>query len=335
MNYFSEPYNSENLKKQYRILALRLHPDRGGSHNEFVEMSAQFDKLIKLFGEFGSNDTSNFVKNAPANPVENKFGWEIKETPIFSKEGQKIQGYKAIYNSETEDLLNICKTSYTPTSNYKFCEMVDFLAKYAESSKIDYATFDGGKKVLAFIQTTPKDVAGFKYNRYLLVGNSHDSSSAFFVGTTSVMIRCANQFTQRNQQMKAWHTTNMEGQLLRIKSIFKSYHDHSNFLSQQLENFSMKKINTEQKNEFIRYCLGVPDGVKISDLSTRKQNQVYAFNDAVLRETGELGKTAFGLFEGATYFTTHIQKSKQAVFGNVFGAPADINARAMQFCEAI
>ncbi len=45
MNYFSNINNIEELKKQYKNLAFRFHPDRGGSTAIMQEINAEYEKL--------------------------------------------------------------------------------------------------------------------------------------------------------------------------------------------------------------------------------------------------------------------------------------------------
>lgn len=58
MKYFETFQDINELKRQYKKLALKLHPDMGGSKADFQAMSAEYEKLLKnaLNGRFDSSE---------------------------------------------------------------------------------------------------------------------------------------------------------------------------------------------------------------------------------------------------------------------------------------
>uniref|UniRef100_A0A6C0BS86 J domain-containing protein n=1 Tax=viral metagenome TaxID=1070528 RepID=A0A6C0BS86_9ZZZZ len=54
INNFDE-YDYEKLKKQYKKISLKKHPDKGGSHKDFIELSMAYDVLTKEL-DSGNND---------------------------------------------------------------------------------------------------------------------------------------------------------------------------------------------------------------------------------------------------------------------------------------
>lgn len=48
MKWFNNPKTLEELKKQYKQLAMKHHPDLGGSDADMKEINAEYDKLFEL-----------------------------------------------------------------------------------------------------------------------------------------------------------------------------------------------------------------------------------------------------------------------------------------------
>ncbi|HLF52334.1 J domain-containing protein [Flavobacterium sp.] len=49
--FFEPPYTKDSIRKQYKLLAKQLHPDRGGDTQKFQQMKKQYDELNKFIDE--------------------------------------------------------------------------------------------------------------------------------------------------------------------------------------------------------------------------------------------------------------------------------------------
>ena len=106
--------------------------------------------------------------------------WDIIEKPVFANNKQII-GYKGIFRNDNGKLLNIAKSSYTPTHNEKFIEITEKLHEITGFPIQNYYTVDDGKKVLSFLECTEAiQVCGHEFKDYLMIGNSFDGSTGRF-----------------------------------------------------------------------------------------------------------------------------------------------------------
>ena len=69
MKYFTNINNLEELKKAYKKLCFKLHPDLGGNTKDFQEMSAEYEELFKILKKNNNNNnnkkTNENVKDYP------------------------------------------------------------------------------------------------------------------------------------------------------------------------------------------------------------------------------------------------------------------------------
>lgn len=71
------------------------------------------------------------------------------------------------------------------------------------------------------------------------------------------------------------------------------------------------------------------------EVSTRKASIHKEITSCIHRECFDIDNNLLGLFNGFTFFTSHVKKSKEKVFGNAVGSMADLNTRAYQFCKEL
>jgi Domain of unknown function (DUF932) len=267
--------------------------------------------------------------------MTNNIAWEVVERPLFSN-NQQVQGYKALYRSDNNELLNVAKSSYTPVTNERFLEVITRLSSITGFPIQMYDEVSNGKKILAFLKCNDSiKVNGYKFQDWLMVGNSHDGSTGFFIGNSNMMIRCSNRFTKQFQSLKVLHTANND---FRINNLTNSFDDYTKQRQRFYNRFSEYvdfEIVEEDKTKIVNSLIEVTplEIEKPETISARKQGIINDIHRSIETETAELGNNLFGLFNGITHYTSHIRRQKEAVFCNAFGTSADFNNRAFNFCE--
>jgi hypothetical protein len=267
----------------------------------------------------------------------NSLSWEVLESPIYSN-SQKLDGYKALVRSDNGEVLHVCKETYTPTRNEQFMEVVDKFSEITGFPIRMVSDIAGGKKILAFLECTDTlSVGGYKFEDYLMVGNSHDGSTGFFVGNSNIMVRCENRFSQKYRQFQVYHTKNNSMGVDNVANSFDSYINNRKRFYDKYAEYIDFEIVEEQKDQLINLIAEVtPEEIRgEKEISTRKQNIRLDIWDSVNRECNALGDNVFGLFNGVTHYTTHKRKQKEKVFGNPLGAVADINQKAFEYCNTL
>ena len=169
--------------------------------------------------------------------------WEVVEKPIFSN-NQPVRGYKALFRNDNGQLLNVTKSSYTPTRNERFLEVVERMSTITGFPIKCFDEFEGGRKVLAFLECTePLKVQNFDFQDFMLIGNSHDSSTGFFIGNSSKMIRCSNRFSKMFRQLQVSHTKNHDVKIDQLLRYFEVYQKERKQLFVQMESMANVEID--------------------------------------------------------------------------------------------
>jgi hypothetical protein len=269
--------------------------------------------------------------------IQKTITWDVVQSPVFAN-NTLCNGYQALTRSDNGHLLNIARHSYTPTSNARLMAVAEQLAGITGFILEGYDTFNSGRKVLAYLKNKDKIKVGvYDFDNYMVIGNSHDYSTGFFVGTTTVMLRCENQFSRINRQMNVQHTRNHDIRIDGLVRYFKGYLKERDQLFTRMETFRRIPVDRCIIDGLLNRLLGMEQEEKrpVNGMSTRMANIKAELEYSMHRECADLGDNLLGLFNGITHYTTHVKKSKEAVFGNVLGGAATVNEKAFQFCESL
>ena len=264
--------------------------------------------------------------------LDTSLNWEIQQLPIFDTSGNQIEGYKQIINDSTGEVLHVCKETFTPTRNEVLTETAHSLCQSGNFEIEGFATFKGGTKVMAYLKSKEApQMLGLAVSNYLVLGNGHDGTSSFFTGLTNQVYRCQNMFSSTNKQFRVTHTSGHDARVKGASETIELFYNQQTGFYEQMQDFASHQTSPTQKEDFANYVLDIKPNAEIS---SRKENIKDRFLESINRETADLGNNLFGLFNGATHYTSHVLNQKNPVFGNPFGHANTLNRKALEYCLA-
>jgi len=246
--------------------------------------------------------------------------------------GNELVDYKVIVHSETKRPLHVCKVSYQPTKNSDFMNFVQELSQLTGAPVEGYVEFRDGEIVLAYLKEENTFLGGYETENYIVVGNSHNGTKPLFIGHCNHMIRCTNQFGTITQESSVYHTKSQKARMAVVLEAFEKYKTQKEAFEKNMTLLASIKLTDEDITELTSKLLKL-DAKKKKDSGVfhgKTMSIIDAVNDSVRHEINELGSTLFGWFNGITYYTSNSKKTKNPIFGNLFGSNKTMNDDALQ-----
>lgn len=284
------------------------------------------------------------------------FGWEVQQRELIIGKQigsedlfddmvmNEVPNFKAIVNGSTGEVLNTPKPGYTPLHNSQLEDAAHMMAQASGGTVEGFETFQGGRKVLAFVKAENHtgSINGNKIEDYIVIGNSHDGSSSIFIGTSTTLLRCTNQFSDIQRDFNIRHSGEIAVKFEEAVAHYKRYYAQKELMYQRFTDMSNVKIDKALVDSLTDRLFDV-DREAINkgeiELSTRKANQLDSFQVSLDREMTDLGSNLWGFFNAVTHYTTHRKgvdeygaRSAASIrgnsFGNVVGSNANFNKKA-------
>ncbi|UZS00034.1 DUF932 domain-containing protein [Chondrinema litorale] len=263
--------------------------------------------------------------------LDKTISWDVEERPIYNANGKQIKGFKELVNNEKGNCISITKSSYIPTKNEKLMELADSFTKDTCFKIGGYATYNNGSKVMAYLENEePRNFGGLQTKDYLIIGNSHDTTTALFTGMCNQIYRCSNMFGSRHRQNTIRHSRNQESKIKGISRTTRGYFKHLENVYENAEKMSLVKVCGKDSDRLICNLLEI-ESITDKGLSTRSKNIIREIESSIQRESEELGGNLFGLFNGITHYTTH-KLSNKNVFGSMLNTAYNYNQKAYHWC---
>jgi phage/plasmid-like protein (TIGR03299 family) len=141
--------------------------------------------------------------------------FHVEPRPVFTGNGETVDGYKAITRTDSGAVLSIMSDSYTAVQNDQLLRVAEALREDVEMDAV--CVLAEGRKVTftATIRGAAGEVGkGDEVRQHLVGATSHDGSVAFQVLFSPVRVVCANTLAQAlgrasaDQVRKIRHTRN-------------------------------------------------------------------------------------------------------------------------------
>ena len=276
-----------------------------------------------------------------------KLDFEVIKRPVFVQldESNVIKSEKkvALVNDKTEDILSFMSPSYRLFTNAEFMSLSDQIADKLGLEHAHYSSHRGGRKVLsAFKQTDKKfDLLGHEFTNHIILFDSRDGSTKLSIGGNGTLHRCNNMFTSTDVHFSVNHSSKLDEMLSEFQLALEMFSIQQTEHLQRLERLADIPVTKEQVHEFIGKWVSLHKdqvkqlalGNRLDGISVRKLNIVQGLSESWRKESKDLGKNGFGLWNMTTdYFSNNRDKSDTDLLFGDFGSK---EKQSIKFAESL
>lgn len=283
------------------------------------------------------------------NDMQQTIDWDIQRRPIQDGiTGKNIPGWQRIVKNQGVQIesgfeyptFHVARNTYNPPTTQEFQEHYHEIARITGFEPAGFQEWNGGQRIFGYLKNVNDkfDIDGHEIDDYLLLGVGYGGNTSFFIGSVNKLLRCQNEFGRIN---RTWKIRNTLGRQMKTQELLAGFEEHIKVRNGLFKTFrDFKKVNID--NDLIvaakKRIMGMEEEETVADLKTIRKEQYLQLTNAINSEMSDLGQNLWGLFNGATKFTTHNLKKNQNeknVFGNVVDGESrhKKNKMAFEFCN--
>lgn len=236
--------------------------------------------------------------------------WRVMQEPIFTDEGDVIEGYKANVRDFDRKVLGVVTDRYKVVQNAEAFAFTDELLE----SGVRYETagsLQEGKKVWVLARL-PREyiIAGERISPYLVFSNTHDGSGAVKVAVTPIRVVCNNTLNLALDTAKrSWsmvHTGDIKGKINEARNTLFMAEKYMDELGKEFEALRSKAISDAKVAEYIELLLPLDNNatsLQIKNTEKLRDDMKARYYDAP--DLKHLGKSAYRFVNAVSDFATH------------------------------
>lgn len=256
----------------------------------------------------------------------------------------KPTGYYGLFNSKTQECINVVKEGYTVSQNDEVVEVVlEGMRPFGNDLRVSKAgSIHGGRKVYLQLEIEGDGhINGDRIKRYVTVIDSNDGSTSLSIGIGDLTMSCQNQFWKfyKAGESKFRHTATIAERIKEIPMLIETALNASLKQMNLYQNFASTDITKSLAHKMVKHLLGYDrEYTSMSELSkksTRSINIMDKLYANIEREIADKGMNLWGLHSGVTRYTTHEQSAPKRDNGRIesgmLGTGYKMNEKSLDF----
>jgi len=204
--------------------------------------------------------------------------WEVGTKDLVTKDDEDVPA-RATYRKSDGSILGVVGPRYVPLQNKDAFEWFQPFVDAGECSLHTGGSLSDGQKVwvLAQLNRDPSEiVSGDEVQKFILLSNSHDGTTAIRVGYTPIRVVCVNTLAfahnaKESNLLRIRHTRSAQTNLDNVRDIMDNINAQFEATAEQYRFLASRDFNQNDVQKYVKVLLGV-DKKAPEDIKTRTQN---------------------------------------------------------------
>lgn len=244
--------------------------------------------------------------------------YEVNLAGMTTDEGIPVPGKKAVVRSDTHDVLGVVGDRYQPIQN---AECFSFLDAVVADGSLRYETAGAlrkGEKVWMLAKLPghirvrhSEDIS----EKYLLLSNSHDGSSALRLHFTSVRVVCANTLTMadregRGEGITIRHQGNLVAKIRQAREVLGIAARYFDDLSGQFDLLARHHPSYAQVSAYFKAVYPDPEDGSPTRAQNVRNELFRLFESGKGQDIPEIKLTSWAALNAVTEYVDHFRPTR-------------------------
>lgn len=279
-----------------------------------------------------------------AQAITEKLGldWTVSTRKLFGGNGERTPFF-GIFNDETDVCLGVAKSRYTPLQNFDLIEtIVSYFPEIDENQMKAFFLNDGRDLIITIRDGNLFEGTAAEAKAYTIIRESRSGQNGLSFSTYNEVVICTNGMKgfRKTGGVNFVHSSILETRLKAFDGAYASVLKWRNHEVELMNKMRHTAVLRSDVRAFVNSLLSVDSSVTNeedfkSQFGAKKWTIMNDLNDSIELELSRQGKNQFGLLNGVTHFTNHVQNHRKGRDEHLIdGAGGRLNAKAWKLLTA-
>ncbi len=245
--------------------------------------------------------------------------YEVQLTPIATYDGLTVEGRRAVVRYDKQEVLGVVSDRYVPVQNRQAFGFLDAVVADGGLRYYTAGAIGNGEKVF-LLAKLPGNIrvknSDDLVDKFLLLANSHDGSSALRVFFTPVRVVCQNTLSMaerrgQGQGVSILHKGNLEAKIKEAQEILGLAHRFYDDAAEKINRLASYYPTPAQVSAYFRQLYPDPAEGKDNSRAENVREELHRlFEEGRGHDAPEIKRSSWVAFNAVTEFVDHLRPSR-------------------------